>query len=122
MPVLAGVFAVLAALLHVAIFAMESVLWTRPAVYRRFGVASDADAATTKPLAFNQGFYNLFLAVGIIVGVVIGGTAGLTLVAFGCSCIVAAAAVLASTGSAYFRAAATQALFAVLALVLLVVL
>ena len=122
MPVLAAVFAVLAAVLHVAIFAMESVLWTRPAVYRRFGVTSDADAATTKPLAFNQGFYNLFLAVGIIVGVVIGGTAGLTLVAFGCLCIVAAAAVLASTGSAYFRAAATQALFAVIALVLLAVL
>ncbi len=122
MPVVAQIFAVLAAILHVAIFAMESVLWTRPAVYRRFGVASDADAATTKPLAFNQGFYNLFLAVGIIVGVVIGGDAGLALVAFGCACIVTAAAVLASTGRQYLRAASTQALFAIIALVLLAVL
>ena len=52
-------FATLAALLHVLIFAFESILWTRPDVYRRFGLTNDQDAQTTKGLAFNQGFYNL---------------------------------------------------------------
>ncbi|GAA2063436.1 hypothetical protein GCM10009722_25640 [Williamsia deligens] len=69
-----------------------------------------------------DGFYNLFLAVGIIVGIAIGGTAGTTLVVFCCACIVAAAAVLLTTGLSYLRAATTQALFAVIALVLFAVL
>ena len=62
------VFAFVAALLHVYIFVMESVTWTRPATWKRFGVASQADADTTRPLAYNQGFYNLFLAAGALVG------------------------------------------------------
>ena len=62
-------FAFLAAALHVFIFTMESVTWTRPATWKRFGIASQSDAETTRPLAFNQGFYNLFLAVGAFVGV-----------------------------------------------------
>ena len=122
MPVLATVFAGLAALLHVAIFAMESILWTRPAVFRRFGLASAAEAEATRSMAYNQGFYNLFLAVGIVVGIAIGGDAGTALVVFCCACIVAAAAVLLTTGLSYLRAAASQATFAVVALVLFAVL
>ncbi|MGZ8177156.1 DUF1304 domain-containing protein [Williamsia sp. SKLECPSW1] len=122
MPVLATVFAGLAALLHVAIFAMESILWTRPAVFRRFGLASTAEAEATRSMAYNQGFYNLFLAVGIVVGIAIGGDAGTALVVFCCACIVAAAAVLLTTGLSYLRAAASQATFAVVALVLFAVL
>ncbi len=60
------VFALLAALLHVYIFIMESITWTQPATWKRFGVTSQADADTTRPLAYNQGFYNLFLAVGAL--------------------------------------------------------
>lgn len=63
------VLASLAATLHVGIFVVESVLWTRPVVWRAFGVRSQADAQTTRPLAYNQGFYNLFLALGAAVGV-----------------------------------------------------
>ena len=62
-------FAFLAAALHVFIFTMESLTWTRPATWKRFGIASQSDAETTKPMAYNQGFYNLFLAVGAIVGI-----------------------------------------------------
>jgi putative membrane protein len=122
MPALAAVFALLAAALHVAIFVMESVLWTRPAVYRRFGLASVDEAQATKSMAYNQGFYNLFLAVGIVVGVAVGGDVGTALVVFCCASIVAAAAVLLTTGLSYLRAAVTQALFAVIALVLFAVL
>ncbi|WP_328858903.1 DUF1304 domain-containing protein [Williamsia herbipolensis] len=122
MPVAAAVFAALAAVLHVAIFVMESVLWTRPAVYRRFGLASADDAAATQSMAYNQGFYNLFLALGIVIGIAVGGSVGTALVVFCCACIVAAAAVLLTTGLSYLRAAATQAVFAVVALVLFAVL
>jgi len=62
-------FAVLAAGLHVIIFVFESVLWTQEPIWRRFKLESQDQAELTRPLAFNQGFYNLFLAVGTFVGV-----------------------------------------------------
>ena len=114
-------FAFIAAALHVYIFTMESLTWTRPATWKRFGLASQADAETTKPLAYNQGFYNLFLAVGTFVGVVcvLTGTptVGWTLIIFGTASMTAAAVVLVSTGRRYARPAATQALFPLLCLI-----
>jgi len=59
-----------AAFLHVGFFAMESLLWRRPAVHRLFGVASAEQAETVSFALFNQGFYNLFLAAGAIAGIV----------------------------------------------------
>src|SRR5690606_41381141 len=70
MVIVATLVVSLAAALHVGIFLMESVAWTRPAIWKRFGLQSQADAETTKTLAYNQGVYNLFLALGAIVGVV----------------------------------------------------
>jgi putative membrane protein len=116
------VFAFIAALLHVYIFTMESVTWTRPATWKRFGVASQADADTTRPLAYNQGFYNLFLAVGTLIGigaVLLGQpVVGWTLIFSGCGSMLLAAAVLALTGRKYLRAAATQGTTPLLAVVL----
>jgi putative membrane protein len=116
------VFAFIAALLHVYIFTMESVTWTRPATWKRFGVASQADADTTRPLAYNQGFYNLFLAVGALLGIgaVLFGqpVVGWTLIFSGCGSMLLAAAVLALTGRKYLRAAATQGTTPLLAVVL----
>jgi putative membrane protein len=62
--------ATVAALIHVYIFVLESLLWTREATRRTFGVATLSEAETTKALAFNQGFYNLFLAVIALLGVI----------------------------------------------------
>jgi putative membrane protein len=119
------VFAFIAALLHVYIFTMESVTWTRPATWKRFGVASQADADTTRPLAYNQGFYNLFLAVGTLIGlgaVLLGQpVVGWTLIFSACGSMLLAAAVLALTGRKYLRAAATQGTTPLLAVVLGVV-
>jgi putative membrane protein len=121
------VFAFLAAALHVYIFTMESVTWTRPATWKRFGVASQADAETTKPLAYNQGFYNLFLAIGAFIGIgcvaFAGGeqvpsTVGWTLVFSCCGSMLLAALVLALSGKKYLRAAATQGATPLLAVVL----
>ena len=118
MPVLAGVFAAIAALLHVFIFAMESVLWSKPQTWKRFAVANQAEADVLKPMAFNQGFYNLFLAIGIAVGLIIGDTAGHALVVFGCLSIVGAAIVLALGGANYYRAAFMQGITPLIALLL----
>ena len=120
-------FAFLAAALHVYIFSMESVTWTRPATWKRFGVASQADAETTRPMAYNQGFYNLFLAIGAFTGtglVAFGGhgsaqaVAGWTLVFSSCGSMLLAAAVLAAAGRRYLRAAATQGTLPLFAVVL----
>jgi len=112
MDVVGTVFVALAALLHLYIWWMESVAWRRPVVWRRFGIASQADADTTAPLAYNQGFYNLFLAVGAVLGVVLYWTAsqaaGFALAVFAAGSMVAAAGVLLSTGRERLRAAATQ--------------
>jgi putative membrane protein len=72
LPVTAAVFALIAALIHVYIFAMESLLWRRPAVWKVFGAPTQAEADIMQPWALNQGFYNLFLAIGTIVGVILG--------------------------------------------------
>lgn len=68
LQVLALVFAIVAALVHVGIFALESVLWAKPSTWRKFGLKSQADANLMESMAFNQGFYNLFLALGTAVG------------------------------------------------------
>ena len=112
MMIAATVFVGLAALLHVYIFWMESVGWTRPEVWRRFGVTDQAAADVTRPMAYNQGFYNLFLALGAALGLVLWwtghDTAGRTLALFGTGSMAAAAAVLVATGRRYLRAALSQ--------------
>lgn len=63
-----------------------------------FGVRTAEEAETTKPLAFNQGFYNLFLAIAIGVGTVLWArgctSVGATLVFTGAGSMVAAGLVL----------------------------
>lgn len=71
LQVLAIIFALTATLIHVIIFALESVLWAKPAVWRKFGLKSQADADLVEPMAFNQGFYNLFLALSAVVGLLL---------------------------------------------------
>ncbi len=55
--------------MHLYIFVMESLTWTSPRTRATFGTTAE-EAETTKLLAFNQGFYNLFLAVVSGVGIV----------------------------------------------------
>jgi len=115
--ILATVFGSLAALLHVYIFVMESVQWSQPRIWKRFGVPDQITADATKPMAYNQGFYNLFLAIGAIIGIALfwaggpdsaGEIAGRTLVLFTLASMVAAALVLLTTGMKYLRPALIQ--------------
>lgn len=118
------IVAVLAAVLHVYIFVMESLTWTSPRTRAVFGTTAE-EAETTKLLAFNQGFYNLFLAIVTLVGVAVAlgdATAvGVALVFAGVGSMLAAAVVLVAAAPDKARAAVTQGLLPLIAIVLLVV-
>ncbi|MUL74872.1 DUF1304 domain-containing protein [Mycolicibacterium sp. CBMA 226] len=114
----------LAALLHVYIFVMESLTWTSPRTRATFGL-SEQQAVDTKELAFNQGFYNLFLAIVTVVGIAAIATGhcgiGLALIFAGVGSMLAAALVLLLSSPDKARAAITQGLFPAIAVVLLVI-
>lgn len=109
----------LAALLHVYIFVMESLTWTSPRTRATFGITED-EALATKELAFNQGFYNLFLAIVTAIGIVaalLGHSAvGVALIFAGVGSMAAAALVLLVSSPDKARAAVTQGVFPVLAI------
>ncbi len=115
MHVIAQVFVGLAAALHVLFFVLESLLFTRPAVRRRFGLSAE-HAAVVRPMAFNQGFYNLFLAVGAVVGLMTGRE---QVVVFACLVMLGASVVLVATDRRFLPAAAVQGAPPLIALVLL---
>ncbi|MGN7190361.1 MULTISPECIES: DUF1304 domain-containing protein [unclassified Curtobacterium] len=110
--VISSVCAVLAGLVHVYVFVLESVAWSSPRVRRVFGIANETEAQATRALAFNQGFYNLFLAIGAVLGVVLvvagNGATGWTLVVFSTASMLGAAVVLAGTGRRYLNSAFVQ--------------
>ncbi len=116
------VFAALAALLHVYIFTMESLTWTSPRTRATFGTTAD-EAETTQLLALNQGFYNLFLAIIGGVGIAAVGmghrAVGAALIFAGVGSMAAAAVVLLLSAPDKARAAVSQGIFPVIALVLL---
>jgi putative membrane protein len=118
------IFAGLAALLHVYIFTMESLTWTTPRTRATFGTTAE-EAETTKLMALNQGFYNLFLAIVSVVGIVaiiLGHNAiGAALVFAGVGSMLAAAVVLLASAPDKARAAVTQGAFPLVAVVLLVI-
>jgi putative membrane protein len=118
MNVVAQVFVVVAGLFHVVVFAMESLLFRRPSTYKRFLVKDDTEAAVAKPWAFNQGFYNLFLAAGALGGLIAGGDKGHAIALFSCACMAGAGIVLLASDRRMLQAAASQALPPILALVL----
>jgi putative membrane protein len=122
MTVVALVLTALAALLHVYIFWLEAFAWTRPQARRTFGT-SEAEAEATRELAFNQGFYNLFLAVLAGVGVVLVAvderTVGVTLCLAGTGSMLAAALVLLTTSPDKRRAAVSQGALPLLGVVAL---
>lgn len=118
------VLAGLAAALHVYIFFMESLAWTRPSTRAVFGTSVE-EAEATKELAFNQGFYNLFLAVlagvGIALTVADADDVGPALVLAGTGSIAAAATVLLLSSPAHASAALKQGVVPLLAVVAVVI-
>jgi putative membrane protein len=123
--VVAGlVLAGLAALVHVYIFVMESLTWTSPKTRAVFGIGAE-EAEATKELAFNQGFYNLFLAIVTAVGIVLypvcSAAVGAALVFAGAGSMAAAAAVLFIFSPDKRGAALKQGVVPLLAVVVLAI-
>ena len=120
MPTAGMVFAVLAAALHVLIFYMESIAWEGPLARKTFG-GTPEEARPHVFYAFNQGFYNLFLALQAIIGVVLAALGyaaiGAALILAGTGAILAAAVVLALASAPHRSAAAKQGTFPLLAVV-----
>lgn len=118
------IFAALAAVLHVYIWILESFQWTSPRTRATFGTTPE-EAETTKLMAFNQGFYNLFLAVVTAVGIaftISGGTrVGAALLFAGVGSMLAAAAVLLASAPDKARSAVVQGTFPLVAVVLLAI-
>jgi putative membrane protein len=125
MPTISLVLAAIAGLLHLYFFALESVLFRRPFAHQTFGITDPAEVETLAFSMLNQGFYNLFLAAGTLVGVV--GAArhwqpqGTTLVIFGCLFMIGAALVLVVARPRMARAAIVQGLPPLLALLAAVI-
>ena len=124
--ILGSVFVFLAAVIHVLIFFLESVLWSKPTTWKRFGLKTQAEADTVRPMAFNQGFYNLFLAIGVGVGLVLLGLpgaqqAGIALSIFAALSMVLAALVLVTSSPKLARSAALQGVAPLIGVVFLVI-
>ena len=114
-------FTVLAALLHVYIWVLESFRWNEPATRRTFGV-SEEDARVLTPMAYNQGFYNLFLAIIALVGVALLRSehgVGSALALAGTGSMLAAAIVLIARDRSMARAALMQGTLPALAVLFL---
>lgn len=124
MLIAAVIFAGLAALLHVYIFVMESFTWTTPRTRAVFGTTAE-EAETTKLLAFNQGFYNLFLAIvtgiGIAAMLLQHKEVGAALVFAGAGSMVAAAVVLLAAAPDKVRAASIQGTLPLIGVALLAI-
>lgn len=99
---------------------MESVLFDRPYVQRAM-VRDSGQSAEVRLWAFNQGFYNLALAAGALIGVVAWAagheTAGKTLVIFTCASMALAGIVLYVSDRRLWQSALGQILPAGLAIV-----
>ena len=125
MIVATAIAATAAGLLHVFIFTLESILWDSDFARGVFSIADPEESRATRSMAFNQGFYNLFLAVMAIVGAILaltgGNSAGMALIIAGTGSMTAAALVLLLSDPTKQSAAFKQMALPLLTLVLLAI-
>jgi putative membrane protein len=114
MNALAAVLTLVVALIHVYILVLEMFLWTSDRGRAAFGTTPEY-AAETRVLAANQGLYNGFLAVGLLVGVLASGDVGFAFSVFFLGCVIVAGLYGAATVSR--RILLVQAAPAALALI-----
>jgi len=122
--VIGSVFVGIASLIHLFIFYLESIAWSKPATWKRFGLRSQEDADIVRPMAFNQGYYNAFLALAGIFGLILVTTpgvqqAGLTLSLYASLSMLLAATVLITSNPKLAKAAITQGAAPLIAVIFL---
>jgi len=98
-----------AAAIHVWIFVLESLRWEHAQTRRIFGTTPE-QAAITKQLAYNQGYYNLFLSLAAFAGLVMAGwpVVSTTLLLVSLGSMLGAAVVLVTSDRRRIRAALIQ--------------
>ena len=120
MTMITKLMVVLAGLLHVAIFAMESIFFMHESIYSRFLITSTEQAQVVSLFAYNQGWYNLFLAIAALSGAIFTNTlpknVGASLSIYACLSMLGAAIVLVLSSPELLRAAVIQGIFPLLAL------
>lgn len=118
--VIAGVFALLAAVVHAYIFVLETLRWEHPATRQVFGTTAE-QAAASKQLAANQSVYNLMVGIAAAVGAVLvlgdNDDVGLGILLTATGIMLGAALYLVGTDASKARAASIQGLFPLLAVV-----
>ena len=111
------VLVVVPALVQAYIFVLESLSWGKPRTNAVFGVKPD-QVEVIRSWAFNQGWYNLFLAIAMVVGLLLrigggpggrdGALVGAALVGYGALSMVAAGLVLVVSNPKMVRSALVQ--------------
>jgi putative membrane protein len=70
MTIVIWTFALVAAAVHLVVFVLEALLIRRPRVHQGVFAIPAADVPAIRLWAFGVGFYNLFLGLGMVGGVV----------------------------------------------------
>ena len=113
MTMVTQVFAILAVVFHVLAFVLESFLFRRTAV-QVFLLGRPEPAPGVRLWAFNQGFYNLFLAAGPAAGLIAYHAGhpetGRALVIYGCAFMAACGVVLFASDRRLWRGMLGQSL------------
>jgi putative membrane protein len=120
MNLVAQIFAVIAILFHVMAFVLETILFRRPAA-QKFLLGRPEPHPGVRLWAFNQGFYNLFLAAGPAAGLIAyhAGHVGVgrALVIYGCAFMAACGVVLFVSDRRLWRGMVGQSLPPLIALI-----
>lgn len=98
MVIVVWVFVLLTAFIHVTVFAWEPFLLHRPFVHEKVFAVPATDLPALRLWTFGLGFYNLFLGLGLLVGLLLWGLGdvvrGQTLVVYICVVLVPCGVVL----------------------------
>jgi putative membrane protein len=120
MNMVTQIFATIAVIFHVLAFVLESFLFRRTAV-QVFLLGHPESAPGVRLWAFNQGFYNLFLAAGPAAGLIAYHAGhqqvGRALVIYGCAFMTACGVVLFVSDRRLWRGMLGQSLPPLVALV-----
>lgn len=117
---LTSALAAISGALHIFIFYLEVFAWASPLARNIFGSQSSEELAITTFYAYNQGVYNLALAILALSGALVlpyHSAIGLTLILSGCGSMLLAALALGCASSKHRAAACKQGIIPLLTLI-----